>query len=130
MPARLNLEATVYRQTILNDGNDWTGGAEYTGTAQYQNLRVAIKANMPSQQSQETGLESAVTYMLTCQASRAGSPVVLYEDDDVEVTFPSISQFYGWTFTIKGVGDSRGRRDKAMIHCTLSRAELSRREEY
>ena len=130
MPSRLNLEATVYRVQPISEGNDWTGGAEYTGTAVYPNMRISIKANLPSQRSQEMGLESAVTYAMTCQAWRGASGVYLYEDDEVTVTFPSVSQFYNWTFKITGVGDPRGRRDKAMLHCNLSRVELARREEY
>jgi hypothetical protein len=125
MPAGLNLQISILRETDL--GDDVVGGANSTGVVLWALLPATITANMPSQRSLDQGLEVPRSYTLSTLASRTGVAVDLRENDEITVTFPLTHPWNGWFFSVEGVHQAKRRNYKAHLHATLRRTRFSRR---
>lgn len=128
MVARLDIRVDIWR--YIQNSDDPIGGVQYTGTFSYVGLPMNIILNPTRQAGREQGLETPVTYQGTCQSRWAGQNITITELDEVTVTWPEWHQFYGFTFSVTGVSEATGRRERTPLHITMSRQERARRISY
>lgn len=98
----LNIEVTFIRNTYVSDDN--VGGAIITGSVVYSGIAARLSARRPSQVSLDSGLEVERTFDMIVN----GQSLTLFERDEVQVTSPLNSPYYGEEFRILGLQhDSR-----------------------
>lgn len=125
MVAGLHMKVDIIR--INYSADDSIGGAVTTGTTVYSNMPAVLTLRRPSQQSLEQGLEVNQIYDFTCRPRFYKSQVVIYERDEILVTWPTDHILYNLRFRATGVQAPRSRtRSAGAIHCTLSRIVTSR----
>lgn len=116
----LNTQVTFYQWQYIAD--DPVGGATGTYAAFYANTPARISARRPSQQSLEAGLEVVRVFDMITR----GQIEAIYEKDEVEVTAPAGSPYYGERFRITGLQHDSRRAGIGHTEWTLERIERSR----
>ena len=119
MPAGLNLLVSVVR--ITDGPDDIIGGAMPSGTVQYENVPARISARRPTQVILEQGL--AVREIFTGILS-PGS-LVIDINDQVRVTAPQHSPYYGLYFRVLGVQHSSMTDVRGYLIVNLRRTDQS-----
>lgn len=114
MSAGMNARATVWRITFPTD--DDVGGAVATGTPIYNDVTFRIQANLPDQAFLQQGLETLRTFDGFC---RPGT-LLIYERDEVEITWPLNHRYYGERFRVAGVTESDFHPNDARAYLILS----------
>lgn len=116
----LNLRISIIQ--VNNSTDDASGGAIITGSAVYTNVPTRISARRVSQASLEAGLE--VPRLFDCIIN--GQGLTIRERDEIEVTSPTDSPYYGQRMRILAV--QRDSRLPSLGHTemTLSRIDRSR----
>jgi len=97
MTAGLNIRTNIWRMS--NNPDDVVGGAQITGSLQYQDVMSRIQANPEEQVILQQGLETERTYTMTC----VPGTMDVRERDEVEVSKPTDHVYYGLRFRIVGV---------------------------
>ncbi len=117
MPAGLNLLLNVVR--ITDGPDDIIGGAQPSGTVLYSNVPGRISARRPTQVILEQGLEvkEIFTGVLT------PGNLVLKNNDQVQVTWPQTSPYYGLLFRCIGVQHSSMTDSRGFLVVALRRIE-------
>lgn len=116
----LNVKVKFYNNTSVSD--DDAGGAVLVENLAYSNIRARLSARRPSQQALEQGLEVNRLFDMII----VGQSLVINERDEVEVTFPSDSPYYGERFRIMGIQHDSRRAGIGHTELTLSRIERAR----
>jgi hypothetical protein len=123
MTAGLNIRLNVWRMTV--DQDDVVGGALYTGTVVYQDLRARFTQRRPSQLLAEQGLETEKIADLLIQ----GRSITVFERDEIEIVWPLEHVFYGDRFRVLGVQPSSRRAKYGPKQYTVSRIVRSRSQQ-
>jgi hypothetical protein len=97
MPAGYNTYGRIRRYDYEED--DQIGGANPTGTVIYENIPMRIESVEPTMALLEQGLETPHFYR-TALGYKAPN---VKENDEVEVTLPITSWYYGYRFRISSV---------------------------
>lgn len=97
MTAGLNLLVTIWRYTYPSD--DAVGGAVPSGTMLYTNIEARIQAEKPTMALLEQGLEVPTLFTAVLHPGT----LLIEHNDEVEVTAPAISTYYGEHFRIVGM---------------------------
>lgn len=116
----LNLRVSFIQNNYVSD--DAVGGAVITGTVAYTDIDVRISARRPSQQSLESGLEVNRIFDMIL----IGQGLSVNERDEVLVTWPLDSPYYGEEFRIMGIQHDSRRPGGGHTEFTMSRIERSR----
>lgn len=120
MAAGANLKISIYKQTM--DSDDAVGGAMITGTNLFVDIPARMNSRMPSQVSMEAGLEVTRIFDITMYGHRDK----VNERDEIEVTWPLDSPYYGERFRVIGLQFDGRRSRYAHTNMTLRRIERSR----
>lgn len=116
----LNLRVSFTRNSYA--GDDAVGGAVIVPTVVYTNINVRISARRPSQQSLEAGLEVNRIFDMIL----TGQALSVNERDEIEVTWPTDSPYYGEEFRVVGIQPDSRRPRGGHTEFTMSRIERSR----
>jgi hypothetical protein len=116
----LNIEVSFIRNSYA--GDDEVGGAVITGTVVYSGIAARLSARRPSQVSLDSGLEVDRSFDMIIN----GQGLTLYERDEVQVTSPLTSPYYGEQFRIMGIQYDSRRPGRGHTEFTLSQIERSR----
>lgn len=119
------MQGLNYRISIIQysvNADDDVGGAIVTGTAVYTNVPARISARRVSQAALEQGLE--VPRLFDCIINGQGETI--RERDEVEVTSPLDSPYYGQRMRILAVQRDSRLPSKGHTEMTLSRIDRSR----
>lgn len=126
MPAGLNLRGVVWRFTARNS-DDTIGGAVPTGTILYTPVFSRISSKKPTQALLEQGLETPEIF--EAQLSYVGySPTGTFDvqhNDQYQVTFPPISEYYGKKFVIIGIQHQSFNDQRRFLTVTMRRLEIA-----
>lgn len=117
----LNIKVTIHHNNYMTD--DDIGGAVVTGTVAYPGLSARLSARRPSQAALEAGLE--VERLFDMIVNTQGLSLI-HERDEVEVTYPANSPYYGERFRILGIQHDSRLPGIGHTEFTLSRIERSR----
>lgn len=103
MTAGMNLKGNVWR--LYNANDDDQGGVVPSGTIIYRNISSRISALQPTLALLEQGLETPTIYngLLGYPAFNITGTFEVFPNDQFEVTWPPISNYYGKKFLILGV---------------------------
>lgn len=116
-PAGLNLQLEVIRITDLVD--DTIGGASPSGTVVYPQVYGRMKANKPTQAILEQGLSTPTIFTLVVSPG----DIDVRFNDQVQVTFPLLSPYYGQRFIVIGIQRSGMTDVRQFQILTLRRIE-------
>jgi hypothetical protein len=116
----LNIEVSFIRNGYSSD--DIVGGAVITGSVVYSGIPARLSSRRPSQVSLDSGLEVERTFDLIINTQN----LTLFERDEVQVTWPVDSPYYGERFRILGLQHDNRRPQRGHTEFTLSRIERSR----
>lgn len=118
MTAGLNCRTNIWR--ISWNPDDVVGGAQTTGTLQYQDVWSRIQANPEEQIILQQGLETVRTYTMTC----VPCTMDIRERDEVEISKPTDHVYYGLRFRVIGVryADHNQRDPRNYMIMQLSRS--------
>jgi hypothetical protein len=119
----LNIEVSFIRNSY--SGDDDVGGAVITGSVVYSGIAARLSARRPSQMSLDSGLEVERTFDMIIN----GQGLTVNERDEIEVTSPLGSPYYGEQFRILGIQHDSRRPGRGHTEFTLSRIERSRGEQ-
>jgi hypothetical protein len=125
MVALLNLRGRVWRFTTPKD--DAIGGAVPTGTVLYTPVFSRISSAKPTMALLEQGLETPeifTGYLSYTMYSPTGTFDVQH-NDQYEVTYPPVSQFYGKRFVIIGVQHQSFDDNRRFLRVTMRRLETA-----
>ncbi len=117
MPAGLNLLCSVIR--ITDGADDSIGGAQPSGTAAYVNVPARISARRPTQVILEQGIE--VKEIFT--GVLAPGSLTIRNNDQIQVTSPQTSPYYGLLFRVLGYQHSSLTDGRGFIILNLRRIE-------
>jgi len=126
MVAGLNLIGKVYDfKYNLGEGDDEVGGSQPSGTVLQDGVQLRIASQKPTRALLEQGVESIDLYTGVI----ANYTIDILNNQEIEVTAPSNSPYYGKFFRILGdpqrsstsPSDSRG-----FLMVTMRRVEKSR----
>lgn len=126
MTAGLNLQGKIWRFTSKYSDDD-NGGAVPSGTPLYNPVFARISSKKPTQALLEQGLETPEIFEGTLSYS-AFSPTGSYDvqhNDQYEVTWPPISDFYGRKFVIIGVQHQSFSDYRRFLTVTMRRLEIA-----
>jgi len=117
MPAGLFLTGQIIR--FSNSSDDEVGGSVPTGTAVYTNVRARIEAVEPTMALLEQGIETptmvnAILYPAT---------MTIKHNDQLYITGPALSPYYGEKFRIVGIQHSSMIDQRGFIVVTARRLE-------
>lgn len=117
MTAGLNLQCSVVRITDVAD--DVIGGAQPSGTVVYRGVPSRISARRPTQVILEQGIEvkEIFTAVLT------PGTLVVKNNDQIQVTYPVTSPYYGLNFRVLGVQHSSMTDSRGFLILNLRRIE-------
>lgn len=96
MTAGFNLKGRVWR--IAFPADDDIGGAQSSGTVIYNHIDFRLHAIEPDQMFLQQGLETIRTFRATIRDHR----LLIYERDEIEVTWPPDHHYYGDRFRVDG----------------------------
>lgn len=103
MTAGFNETGRIWRFTA-SETNDDLGGAVPTGTVLFTPVFARISSEKPTLALLEQGLETPTMFRAFLSFSiPPGSSADLQHNDQLEVTSPSISPFYGKRFVVIGI---------------------------
>lgn len=125
MTAGLNIAGRIWRFTTPSD--DSVGGAVPTGTILYSPVYSHITSEKPTLALLEQGLETPEIFsaiMSYTQFSPTGSFNVQH-NDQYEVTYPPVSQFYQKRFVIIGVQYPPMNDARRFLIVTMRRLETA-----
>jgi len=114
-----NIKSKVWRISFPSD--DSIGGAQSSGTVAYKDIDLRLHAIEPDQVFLQQGLETLKTFRATVRNHN----LLIYERDELEITWPTNHRYYGDRFRVDGVTESnfhpRDRRGYLILN--LSRSE-------
>jgi hypothetical protein len=118
-PAGLNQVARLIRFSYPAD--DVVGGAVPSGTVTNENLFIRIRSEEPTLALLEQGLQTPTIYT----GLLFGGNIDITHNDQIEVTAPQNSWFYGKKFRVIGVQRSSNHpaQDRNQIRVTMRRYE-------
>lgn len=116
----LNLTISIHQNNYAAD--DDVGGAVITGTVAYSGVAARVSARRPTQQALEQGLE--VNRLFDCIIN--GQGVTVRERDEIEVTGPLDSPYYGERMRVLGIQHDSRLPVRGHTELTLSRIERAR----
>lgn len=121
MPAGLNLLCQVIR--ITDQADDSIGGAQPSGTVLYPKVYARIEARKPTQAILEQGLAVPTIYTMVVSPGNLD----IHFNDQIEVTFPPRSYYYGKRFIVIGLQRSGMTDIRQFQILTLRRIEQANR---
>ena len=119
MTAGLNLLSSIWKYTFPSD--DTVGGAVPTGTVLYSRIETRIAPREPTMALLEQGVETPTMFTAVI---RPGT-LRIEHNYELEITAPTISQYYGEHFRILGVQPTSVYADdpRGFLLLTLRRSE-------
>jgi len=117
MPAGFNLRLIIWRMSTNAD--DVVGGAVPTGTPYYTNVLGRMTALPPAESFTIPGIETDKVLFVRV----VPGTLVIRENDQMEITYPTVHPFYGQRFRILGVTPSSAHPQcgQASIRLEVSR---------
>ena len=97
MTAGFNLEARVWRVSFIN-ADDVVGGAVTTGTYAYSKVQARLHEKPVDHVFYQQGIEVVKTFQMMVKPST----LMIYDRDEVEITWPTTHRFYGKRFRVMG----------------------------
>ena len=122
MTVGLNCKVTIW--CMEKEPDDSVGGAMLSGTAAYTDVLARFSPQQPTVQFLEQGLETQRLWRVRI----VPGTLVIYENDELELTYPTEHALYGHRFRILGRGDDslHPGQGRAHIDLTVSRIVRSR----
>lgn len=123
--AGFNLTGKIWRLT--NSADDDQGGSVPTGQVLYNPVFSRIRSEKPTLALLEQGLETPEIFsaMLSYVPYSPTGTYDVQHNDQYEVTFPPISEFYGKKFVIIGVQHTSFMDSRRFLVCTMRRLETA-----
>lgn len=122
MTAGLNLRGDVWTFT---HNNSPVGGAMPTGTITYRNAELRISPNKPTLALLEQGLETPRIYSGVLSPTASASTFSLTENQQIQITWPPISEHYLKFFVVIGVQPASMQDARKYWLITLRRLETA-----
>ena len=96
MVAGFNIKVKVWRVSF--DTDDEVGGAMVTGSYVYNDVRARLHEKPVEHAFLQQGLEVRKTFQMTVKPST----LLIYDRDEVEISWPPEHRFYGQRFRVMG----------------------------
>ena len=96
MTAGFNIKARVWR--VCFDDDDVVGGAMVTGTYVYCDVLSRLHERPVDHVFLQQGIETQKTFQMMVKPSS----LMIYDRDEVEITWPTGHRFYGKRFRVMG----------------------------
>ena len=96
MTAGFNIKARVWR--VCFDADDVVGGAMVTGTYVYCDVLSRLHERPVDHVFYQQGIEVTKTFQMMVKPSS----LMIYDRDEVEITWPTGHRFYGKRFRVRG----------------------------
>jgi hypothetical protein len=98
MTAGYNIKVNIHRHVKQND--DEIGGADSYDKKRYLNVPARLEASRPMLTIMDQGLETIESWQLMIR------PLLVAENDEVEVSWPINHRFYGKYLKVIGISDT------------------------
>jgi hypothetical protein len=126
MTAGQNLRCTIWRMATTSS-DDAIGGAMITGSSVYTGKNIRLEEQPVQQLLLQQGLETVKTF----EATLTPGDLVVYERDEIEITFPIEDIRYGNRYRIINVRPSsfNTRDPRSYIGLTLVRSVRAHKQQ-
>ena len=119
MVAGFNIKVRVWRVSFAN-ADDVVGGAVVTGTYAYSNVQARLHEMPVDHVFFQQGIEVTKSFRMMVKPST----LMIYDRDEVEVTWPPGHRFYGDRFRVMGDAytNFHPREDRGYLILDLTRS--------
>lgn len=118
MVAGFNIKVSVWRVSYGSD--DVVGGAVVTGTFAYTDVDARIEEIPVDAVFLQQGIETVQVYSMTIKPST----LTIYQEDEIEITWPPEHRLYGVRLRVKGDAHSsfHPREERGYLILNLTRS--------
>ena len=118
MTAGFNIKARVWRVSFGTD--DVVGGAVVTGTYAYTDVQARLQERPVDHVFLQQGIETQKTFQMMVKPST----LMIYDRDEVEITWPPDHRFYNVRFRVMGDAytNFHPREDRGYLILDLTRS--------